>query len=75
MERCSICRKQVETVNKCQECGTKFCSECGNFKTGFCSDCKDYAVDEERAEEHDMTHELQDMEQEEIDREEVSSKD
>lgn len=51
---CEICGMDVQDVNVCKECDSKFCSECGDTKRMLCYDClgwEDNEIDEDLKEE------------------------
>lgn len=68
MPRCSICRQVKDTLATCKECGQKFCPDCGNYNKGYCEDCKEYESyeDEKVDEDKEVAHEVQELEQENI---------
>jgi hypothetical protein len=39
MSICEVCFEDVETVCRCRECDTLFCSECGSVKEELCRYC------------------------------------
>ena len=50
MPVCEICGMDVQDVNVCKECDSKFCSECGDVKRRLCYDClgwEDNEIDED----------------------------
>lgn len=70
MAKCTICQEQKDELYTCKECGQKFCASCGNITTQYCDDCKEYEKSDEIVEEEkEIVDDIQDMEQEEIERE------
>jgi hypothetical protein len=79
MARCTICKEKKDEVKKCKECGQMFCNTCGDYKRSYCEDCKDYAKDDDVEEEtekgeakeeaKEVTHEVEGLEQEDIEQE------
>ena len=39
MPVCEVCYEDMETVYRCKDCGTLFCSECGSVKEELCLYC------------------------------------
>jgi len=71
MPRCTICKETKDEIFTCKECGQTFCRDCGNPDTGYCDDCKEYErTEEEREDEKEIIDDIQELEQEEIEREE-----
>lgn len=66
MAICDICGKEVEKVYTCKRCGKKFCKDDGDIEAMLCVECMDKVV--EKQEEKDITNDIQDMEQEEMDK-------
>ena len=42
MAKCEICSKTVKTVYSCDECGARFCENCGDKNKLMCQDCLAY---------------------------------
>jgi hypothetical protein len=49
MPICEICGMEVEKVQECTECHSKYCEECGDTKQKLCYDCLGWTddIDEE----------------------------
>lgn len=71
MANCTICKEEKEGMLNCKECGQYFCENCG--KTGYCDACQEHAAQggstkkeiiEEKAEEKEVIHDVEEMEQE-----------
>ncbi len=62
MAVCDICGKEVDKVFTCKECGKHFCKNDGNVELMLCVECMDKKI--ENQESKDITHDLQEMEQE-----------
>jgi hypothetical protein len=41
MTLCTICGEDVDLVTKCQDCGARFCSSCGDHDDKLCDYCYD----------------------------------
>ena len=52
MPICEICGMEVDKVEECTECHSKYCEECGETKQKLCYDCLGWTddLDEEWAE-------------------------
>ena len=37
--KCSVCTKENKKLYLCQECGSKFCEDCGNLDRERCNLC------------------------------------
>jgi hypothetical protein len=45
MPICEICGMEVEKVEECNECDSKYCEECGDTKKKLCYDCLGWTDD------------------------------
>jgi hypothetical protein len=65
MPKCSICEKNVKKVFACKRCKVEFCDDDGDKDTELCNVC--FSSDsEEKQEESDINHDIQEIEQEEL---------
>ena len=42
MSVCQICEKKAKTSYKCKDCGSRYCSKCGDNERDLCEDCAAY---------------------------------
>ena len=61
MAECNMCKKEVEEVYECKECGRFFGKDCGDPKVSVCKECQGFSVDSRKDLESDITDDLQDM--------------
>jgi len=53
MPVCARCKKVVDKVYRCTNCGIDFCKDCGAPRNSLCTFCKSYEVEEEEWEEEE----------------------
>jgi len=53
MSACARCKKVVDKVYRCTNCGIDFCKDCGVPRNRLCTFCMSYKVEEETWEEEE----------------------
>ena len=43
MDKCEICKKEIEELFQCNSCNTLFCTSCGDNTRALCNDCSEFA--------------------------------